>query len=184
MRKNHSDLFQEKELEEFQGRLKKFAQVLADKRRREKDPDGRRSAIRNYEAKRQAKREAEDSEARKEYNRKKQAKCVAKMQEDYPKKLKKARKKWKRTERANGPKKYNGEIKLGPVFPCVCCRTNKFRHQVVLLNKEQAAKIDQKAEEIHQAIQVIYTFDTVLFAFLCVNCIYLIEFGKVRYLDI
>ena len=188
MGKIHADMFENKELEEFQLSLKKFAKAVRDKTRetkmREEDLEGFLKAYRKRDSRRVEKRRLEDADEWNEANRKKQAKCVAKQNKENPKKHKKARKRWNKTQRDNGPKKYTGETKLGPVFPCACCRTNKFRHQVVLFNKEQAAKIDQKAEEIHQAIQVIYTFDTVLFAFLCVNCIYLIEFGKVRYLDI
>ena len=49
MKKNHSDVLQENELEEFQGRLRKFAQALArgkhEGKRVAEDSEGRRSTI-------------------------------------------------------------------------------------------------------------------------------------------
>ena len=139
MKKNHSGVFQKNELEQFQGRLRKFAHVLAERRH-------------------EAKRKAEDSEGRKEYNRKKRAKCDAKQKDENPKKVKKRTKRKNDARVGNGTKKFEEEKKSGPIFPCACCHTLKFRHQSVMLDKKQAAKIDEKAEEIHQAVQVIRVF--------------------------
>ena len=48
---------------------------------------------------------------------------------------------------ANDIKKYKKENLLGPVFPCACCHTYKFREQVVELTTKQAAKIEKCAKE-------------------------------------
>ena len=154
MKKKHADMFDKEELEEFQSSLKRFAQAAADvkmtRKRRVRDPEGLKKSI----SRSLQKRRLDDPDAEKANNKRKGARWVAKQKVENLEKFKNTRKGYKETERSNGPKKYKGETKLGPVFPCVCCRTYKFRHQSVLFNKEQAVKIDQKAEEIHQTIQV------------------------------
>ena len=161
MRKNHSSMFQENELEEFQGRLRKFAKVLADKRRTEKDPEGRKSAMRTrvYHAKRMA----EDSEERKEYNRKKKAKGEAKKKEENSGEVKARTKMENDARKGNGEKKFRAEQKYGHIFPCACCHTMKSRDQVVELNPQQMDKIEGKAREYHQTLQVK--------SFICINTI-------------
>ena len=154
MKKNHSGLFQENELEEFQGRLRQFAKKEADRRRTEKDPEGRKSSTRNRVAKHQAKRMAEDSEGSKEYNRRKQAKCVAKKNEENPNAVKDGYKRWDKARTGNGTKKYKEEGKYGHIFPCACCHTWKSRDQVVELNQQQMDKIEEKAREYQQTLQV------------------------------
>ena len=159
MKKMHADMFQNKEMEEFQMSLKKFAQKVKKNKlitkKKEMDPEGVKKAKRESQSRRRGKRRLEDPDEGKESHKRHQAKWVAKQKKENLEEFKKTRKGYKKTERGNGPKKYTGETKLGPVFPCVCCHTFKFRHQSVLFNKERAVKIDQKAEEIHQAIQVI-----------------------------
>ena len=143
-------------------RLRKFAKMEADRRRSEKDPEGRKRDQRNREAKRQAKRAAEDSEDRKEHNRKKQAKCVAKKNEEKPNSVKEDNKRWNKAKRGNGTKKFEEEGKYGHIFPCACCHTMKSRDQVVELNLQQVDKIEGKAQEYHQTLQVntcIHVYD-------------------------
>ena len=103
--------------------------------------------------KRQAKYMSSDAE--KENHRKRQAKYIEKEREQHPEKVKARQKKTDDARNDNGEKKHRRECQFGPTFPCACCHTMKFRHQVVMLTKEQAAKIDQKAREAHEALQVI-----------------------------
>ena len=44
--------------------------------------------------------------------------------------------------------------KYGHIFPCACCHTWKSRDQVVELNPQQEDKIEGKAQEYHQTLQV------------------------------
>ena len=128
-------MFQENELKEFQGRLRKFADSLASRRL-------------------QVKRATEDPEGRREYNRKKKARGVAKQREENPEKLKKQIKKENDARGGNGEKKFEKEQKYGHIFPCACCHTWKSRDQVVELNPQQMDKIERKAQEYHQTLQV------------------------------
>ena len=59
----------------------------------------------------------------------------------------KQRQKEKEDPWANACKKFTKENQLGPVFPCACCHTYKFREQVVELSPKQAAKIEKCAYE-------------------------------------
>ena len=152
MKKMHPDMFQNKELEEFQVLLKRFANSTRynkwHSKERERDP------------------------ARlKENNRQKKANSRAKQNKENPKEVKKRKKRENQTRRGNGERKFKEENQSGPIFPCVCCHTLKFIHQTVLFTKEQAEKIDQKARELHEALQVIYKYISK----------YLIKFENMRY---
>ena len=112
MKKEHSDMFQSEELTGFQASIKKFVNAFKVKfsrrRKRERDPEGVKKALKR------------ENEAR----------------------------------RGNGERKFKEDGKYGHIFPCVCCHTLKHRDQVVELNQQQEDKIDGKAREIHQTLQV------------------------------
>ena len=135
MKKEHSDMFQREELEGFQTSIKKFVgafKVKFSKRRKmEKDPEGAKKAKRESDSRRRGKRQAENPDA-----------------------VRKAKKRENDAQRANGERKFKAEQKYGHIFPCACCHTWKCRDQVVELNQQQMDKIEGKAQEYHQTLQV------------------------------
>ena len=158
VKKSHANMFEKAELVEFQLSLKKFAKAVFNKKRtkilREDDPEGFKKAKRESESKRILKRMAEDPEQVKQNNRKRKNKCVAKQRKENPKKVKKRKKRENDARRADGERMFKGEQKYGHIFPCACCHTWKSRDQVVELNQQQADKIEGKAREYHQTLQV------------------------------
>ena len=73
-----------------------------------------------------------------------------------PKKYKKSKKKdnqkqnYKRkTSHEAAVKRFHQETCYGPVFECVSCRTNNFRHNAVEYNEKTQAQIRTKAKEAH-----------------------------------
>ena len=144
----------------------KKADREANSRKRKAYPEEEKERVRDALAKRRkeqpdkvktAEREA-NSRKRKSYPEEEKERvrdALAKRRKGNLKKVRKEERDGKAKSRSDGVKKYRGETKLGPVFPCASCHTMKFRHQVVILTKEQAAKIDQKAKENHEALQVI-----------------------------
>ena len=163
VKKSHANMFEKAELVEFQLSLKKFAKAVFNKKRtkilREDDPEGFKKAKRESESKRILKRMAEDPEQVKQNNRKRKNKCVAKQRKENHKKVKKRKKRENDARRADGERMFKGEQKYGHIFPCACCHTWKSRDQVVELNQQQADKIEGKAREYHQTLQVnsLYT---------------------------
>ena len=77
-----------------------------------------------------------------------------KRRERDPEGFKEAKRRESKAKRASGPKKMQEEIKYGHIFPCASCHTLKRRDQVVELDQQQADKIDGKARENHQTLQV------------------------------
>ena len=156
--KSHASMFENAELVEFQVSLKKFAQAVFNQKRaktlKEADPEGFKKAKRESESKRILKRMAEDPEPVKQNNRKRKNKCVAKQKKENPKKVKGRKKRENDARRADGERQFKGEQKYGHIFPCACCHTWKSRDQVVELNQQQADKIEGKAREYHQTLQV------------------------------
>ena len=136
MKKMHADMFQNEELEGFQVLLKRFAKAAWNNKwttkERERDPAEFKESI-----------------------RKRVAKSRVKLNKENPKEVKKRKKQENQARRGNGERKFKEENLAGPIFPCVCCHTLKFIHQTVLFTKEQAEKIDQKARELHETLQVI-----------------------------
>ena len=124
MKKSHADVFQKTELEEFQVSLKRFSM-----------------AVRNSNRTKKAKRES-------------QSRRRGKRQADNPDAVKAAKKRANDAQRANGLRNFKGEQKYGHIFPCACCHTWKSRDQVVELNQQQVDKIEGKAREFHQTLQV------------------------------
>ena len=136
VKKKHADMFQNEELEEFQVSLKTFANaawcnkwVSKEKKR---DPEGFKKAKRESKSRSRGKRTAEvlDVDKQKDKSRKK-------------------------ARRSNNPEKFQEEMRYGHIFPCASCHTMKHRDQVVELNQQQEDKIDGKARENHQTLQVI-----------------------------
>ena len=76
------------------------------------------------------------------------------MKEEKPKEVKERNKRENEARGRNGEKKFRAEQKYGHIFPCACCHTWKSRDQVVELNQQQADKIEMKAQEYHQTLQV------------------------------
>ena len=134
-RKMHTDVLNKEEFEELQSSLRRYAQYAANvktkRNRRERDPEGMKKAKRESESKRLVKRKAE-----------------------YPDAVKGAKKRANDLQRANGKRKFKAEQKYGHIFPCACCHTWKSRDQVVELNPQQMDKIEEKAREYHQTLQV------------------------------
>ena len=158
MGKVHAGMFENKELEGLQVSLKKFAKAVRDKKRintmREEDLEGFKKAKRESDSRRMMKRRAEDLDAVKENNRKKKNKCVAEQKQQNPKKVKQRNKRENDAKRADGERMFKGEQKYGHIFPCACCHTWKGRDQVVELNQQQMDKIEEKAQQYHETLQV------------------------------
>ena len=95
-----------------------------------RDPEGFKKARRESKSRSRSKRTAEDIDADKEKD-----------------KMRKRSKK--------NPEKFQEEMRYGHIFPCASCHTMKHRDQVVELNQQQEDKIDGKARENHQTLQVI-----------------------------
>ena len=131
MEKKHAHMFQNRELEELQASIVRFARALKKKRMREKDPEGAKKAKRESESRRYGKRKAENPDA-----------------------VRKSIKRMNDAQRANGQRKFKEEQKYGHIFPCACCHTLKCRDQVVELNPQQVDKIEGKAQDHHQTLQV------------------------------
>ena len=128
IKKSHREVFQKTELEEFQVSLKRFSLAVRNSKRKKK-------AKRESQSRRRRKRRAENPDAvSKVYKRENDAK------------------------RADGKRKFKGEQKYGHIFPCACCHTWKSRDQVVELNPQQMDKIEEKAREYHQTLQVNSTY--------------------------
>ena len=75
---------------------------------------------------------------------------------DDPKKYRKLEKqacqKYKRTQKSShqaAVKRFYQETRYGPVFGCVCCRIENFRHNVVPWNEKTQAQIRTKAKDAH-----------------------------------
>ena len=163
IKKKHADMFQKEELEELLSSLKKFATAAANfKKKRQwkaRDPEGFMKTKKLCEARRILKRRAEDLDAVKQNNRKWKNKCVAKKKQENPKEVKEREKRENDARKGNGEKKFKAEQTYGHIFPCACCHTMKSRDQVVELNPQQMDKIEGKAREFHQTLQVnSYTY--------------------------
>ena len=152
IKKEHSDMLQNGELEELQVSLKEFSMAVRNSKRTKK-------AKREAQIKHRKKRRAEDPDAGKESNRLNKARCVAKKKEENQEAIKEDNKRWNEARRVSGPEKFVEENKHGHIFPCACCHTLKRRDQVVELHPQQADKIDGKARENHQTLQVIVLYD-------------------------
>ena len=137
--KKHAHTFQNRELEELQKSIVRFAKAVSNKntkrKMKEKDPEGVKKAKRESQSRRRGKRRAENPDAvSKVYKRENDAK------------------------RADGKRKFKGEQKYGHIFPCACCHTWKSRDQVVELNQQQMDKIEEKAQQYHNTLQVNSVF--------------------------
>ena len=135
MRKKHANTLPSLELEDLQMSIVKFAQAVHNKKKKrkmkEKDPEGVKKAKRESQSRRRGKRQTENPDA-----------------------VRKAIKRMNDAQRANGERKFKGEQKYGHIFPCACCHTWKSRDQVVEFNQQQMDKIEEKAREYHQTLQV------------------------------
>ena len=135
IKKMHSEMFNKDELEEFQTSLRKYAQaakaVKTKGKKRAMDPEGFKMAMRESQSRRRGKRQADNPDA-----------------------VRKSIKRMNDAQRANGKSKFKGEQKYGHIFPCASCHTWKSRDQVVELNPQQMDKIEEKAREYHQTLQV------------------------------
>ena len=128
-------------------------------KRRAEDPDAGKENNRKWVTECRAKQNEENPDAVKENNRKWVTECRAKKNEENPAAVKRAKKEENDARRSNGQRKFKEEQKYGHIFPCACCHTKKSRDQVVELNQQQADKIEGKAREYHQTLQVnsLYT---------------------------
>ena len=142
-------MFQNEELEEFQVSLKKFAKAAVynkwESKEKKRDREGFKKAKRESTSRMRGKRTAEDVDADKEKD--------------------KIRKRSKKGN--NNPEKFQEEMRYGHIFPCASCHTMKHRDQVVELNQQQEDKIDGKARENHQTLQVINILCIILFQLRC-----------------
>ena len=134
--KKHANMFQNEELEEFQVSLKKFAKAAWynkwESNEKKRDLEGFKYAKRESVSRSRGKRTAEDLDVDKQKDKRR-----------------------KKARRSNNPEKFQEEMRYGHIFPCASCHTMKHRDQVVELNQQQEDKIDGKARENHQTLQVI-----------------------------
>ena len=167
MKKAHSECFQGELLQNLQGTLKRYADRLKKTRLRARDPEGEREK----ERKRKADKRAKDPEGTKEKRKRNNAKSRAKDPEGVKEKNKRDKalsrekqksvdlegfKKRNREEqkRRKNELSYLKEIQFGADFPCACCHTLKFKHQVWQLTEQRVQLINQKADETRMSYPV------------------------------
>ena len=172
MEKAHAECFEGELLKSFQVTLKKYAARRRQAKLRAKDPE----RVKEKNKRDKAQSRAKDPEGAKEKNREHNARWRAKNSVGVKAKNKSKKARSRTKQKANdleGFKKYNREeqkrrknelsylkeTQFGADFPCACCHTLKFKHQVWQLTKQRVQLINQKADETRLSYPVRKTHE-------------------------